>query len=411
MTSTVDESRLAVDGGAPVRTEPFPARQPFSEEGVALAAEAIRSGSLSGSNGRLTTRFEREVADLYGARHAVAVSSGTASIHTALAALDPAPGSEVISAPITDAGSIAPVLFQGCVPVFADLDAHLGMDPDSVERLITPRTVAIVAVHLFGNATDVRRLREIADRHGIALLEDCSQAHVTRLEETYLGRYGHIGMFSMQQSKHMTTGDGGFAITDDDALADGMRRFRDKGWARQGFGPRSYPSLGLNYRITELQAAVAIPQLSIVASVVERRQRFAAVVDAVLASVPGVSTMTAQPGCAPSYWCYPFFVDDWPVDRFCEALAAEGVPTQPGYIGEAIYSCMAPLRDRATFGGSGYPLTEPAHPPVAYPAGLCPVAEDALRRLVVFWAHEDMTEQDARDVGAAIAKVATAFRG
>jgi dTDP-4-amino-4,6-dideoxygalactose transaminase len=397
--------RLAVDGGPPVRRGPLTTRQPFPEEAVRLATEAIRSGTLFGVGGVLTERFETEFAAYYGARHAVTVSSGTAAIHTALAALNPDPGAEVITAPITDAGSVLPILYQGCVPVFADVAEHLGMDPDAVEACVTDRTAAILAVHPFGGATDVRALRAIADRHGIALLEDCSQAHGTRYDGEFLGRYGHLGIYSLQQSKHLTAGEGGVCITDDDRLAAEMRLFRDKGWDRAGGGARGYPRLGLNYRASELVAAVALPQLATLDDVLARRRRSAALLDAAVDKAPGATRWNALAGCEASYWCYPFFVPSGQTARWAEALAAEGVPTTPGYIGEPIYACMAALQGGGTFGTSHYPLDR------AYPPDLCPRAREALTGLMVFWLHEDHTADEVADVGAAIVAVGTAFAG
>lgn len=373
----------------------LPRRQPYPEESIRLVTEAIRSGSLYGIGGPMVTRFESEFASFYGAAHAVASSSGTAAIHSALAALDPDPGSEVITAPITDGGSIIPIIAQGCVPVFADIDRHYGMDPSAVEMLITDRTVAILAVHVFGGASDVRELRRIADRHGIILIEDCSQAHATMLDDTYLGRFGHIGAFSLQQSKHLTTGDGGMTVTDDPVLAERMLLFRDKGWHRAGYGPRSYPFLGMNYRMTELQAAVGIPQLATLPEVVERRRVLAARLDERLASHPGIEPFVPVRGCRASYWAYPFEVDD--PAPLAGALTAAGFPVLAGYIGEPIYRCMSALRDRKTFGRSGWPFVEPYHAPVSYEQGLCPRAERSLQHLLVFWMHEDM---DTGDVDA-----------
>jgi dTDP-4-amino-4,6-dideoxygalactose transaminase len=395
--------RLAVDGGEPVRRGALTARQPFPEEAVTLATSAIRSGSLFGVGGELTTRFEAEFAAYYGARHAVVVSSGTAAIHTALAAVNPEPGSEVITAPITDAGGVLPILYQNCVPVFADVDAHLAMSPDAVAACVTPRTAAILAVHPFGGAADVVALRALADRHGIPLIEDCSQAHGTRFHGSFLGRYGAIGVYSLQQSKHMTAGEGGVCVTDDDRLAAEMRLFRDKGWDRAGAGARGYPRLGLNYRASELVAAVALPQLARLDSVLERRRQSAAALDIAVDKAPGVSRWSALPGCSASYWCYPFFVPG-EVGRWGAALAAEGVPTTPGYIGEPIYACMGALQGEGTFGSGDHPLNGRT-----YPEELCPRAREALGRLMVFWLHEDHTEEDIADVGAAIVKVASAF--
>jgi perosamine synthetase len=395
--------RLAIDGGEPVRRGALSVRRPFPEEAVRLATDAIRSGSLFGVGGELTTRFEAEFAAYYGARHAVVVSSGTAAIHTALAAVNPSPGSEVITAPITDAGSVLPILYQNCVPVFADVDSHLAMSPDAVSACVTPRTAAILAVHPFGGAADVRALRALAERHGIPLIEDCSQAHGTRLDGTFLGRYGAIGVYSLQQSKHMTAGEGGVCVTDDDRLAEEMRLFRDKGWDRAGGGARGYPRLGLNYRASELVAAVALPQLAGLESVLSRRRSAAAALDVAVDKAPGVSRWSALAGCSASYWCYPFFVPG-DVHLWGAALAAEGVPTTPGYIGEPIYSCMAVLQGGPTFGAGDHPLAGRAYPPE-----LCPRARDGLRRLMVFWLHEDHTEAEIADVGAAIVKVAHAF--
>jgi len=381
--------RLAVDGGEPVRRGALTPRQPFPPDAVRLATEAIQSGSLFGVGGPLTRRFESEFAAYYGARHAVTVSSGTAAIHTALAAANPEPGAEVITAPITDAGSVLPILYQGCVPVFADVADHLGMAVEAVEACVTPRTAAIIAVHPFGGATDVRALRDLADRHGITLIEDCSQAHGTRFHGEFLGRYGHIGVYSLQQSKHMTAGEGGVCVTDDDELAARMRLFSDKGWDRAGAGARGYPRLGLNYRASELVAAVTLPQLSTLDAVLAGRRRLAALLDVAVDKAPGVTRWQPLTGCDASYWCYPFFVPG-DVTRWADALAAEGVPTTPGYIGKPIYECMAALAD-------------------AYPPGLCPRATDALTRLMIFWLHENLTEDEIADVGAAIIKVANAL--
>ncbi|TDP94957.1 dTDP-4-amino-4,6-dideoxygalactose transaminase [Labedaea rhizosphaerae] len=390
---------------------PLSPRQPFSDEAVKLATEAIRSGTLFGVGGPLITRFEAEFAAYYGAKHAVTVSSGTAAIHTALAALDPAPGREVITAPITDAGSVLPILYQGCVPVFADVDEHLGMSPAAVEACVSDRTAAIIAVHPFGGAADARALRDIADRHGIALIEDCSQAHATRFDGRFLGRYGRIGVYSLQQSKHMTAGEGGVCTTDDDRLADEMRLFRDKGWDRVSAGARGYPRLGLNYRATELVAAVALPQLGTLDDVIARRRRLAEVLDAAVDRAPDATRWTAPSECDTSYWCYPFFVPAGQTAAWGEALAAQGVPTSPGYIGDPIYTCLTALRPGQAFGGSGYPLTLAQEGRGVYPPGLCPNAEEALSRLMVFWLHEDHTDEEIAAVGEAIVSAGRALAG
>lgn len=378
-------------------------RRPFGQEALDNCAAALATGNLSSVNGPFTRRLEEGFADLYGVAHGVAASSGTAAIHTAVAALRLEPGTEVVVGPITDAGSIVPLLYEGLIPTFCDLDENLAMTRENVAAAITERTGAIMVIHLFGGVSDAADLRRLADEHGIALLEDCSQAHATLLGERYVGTFGHIGMFSLQQSKHMTSGDGGVAITDDPELAARMRLFRDKGWARSTAHARAYPHLGLNYRITELQSAVAVPQLATLASVVERRRVLARRLDAALAGVAGVTAWTPPPGGEASYWCYPFFVEAHQRDAVAALLVEAGVPVTAGYIGAPIFDCLAATREQRTFGDSGYPFTL-APDGFGYADVAVPVTEDALSRVIVFWLHEDLTEADIDAVAGAVAQ-------
>lgn len=386
-------------------------RRPFGPQALEFCGQALASGNLSSTGGPLTARFEQGFQGLYGSRHAVAVSSGTAAIHCALGALGAEPGGEVILGPITDAGSVLPLLHCGLIPRFVDLDRHLAMPADAVADAITERTVAIMAIHLFGGITDTAALRGIADRHSIFLLEDCAQAHVTALGDRYVGTYGHIGMFSFQQSKHLTTGDGGMCITDDDELAGRMRLFRDKGWDRGSSGSRAYPQLGLNYRITELQSAAGLPQLDTVQHVVSRRRELAARLDGIVERFDGVSPWRPPEAGSASYWCYPLLSDD-PAhrDSIAATLAARGVPVTAGYIGAPIAECMSATREHRTFGSSQWPFTL-ADRPVDYAADALPMARDALDRMIVFWMHEDMADAEVDAVGAAIRDAVHQARG
>ncbi len=256
------DERLAIDGGKPVRTEPFPVRAPFGERETELLNQAVRSQNLFCHTGGMVKEFERRFAEHYGVPHAAASSSGTAAVHVALGALDLEPGSEVITAPITDAGTIVPIVYQNAIPVFADVDDGCTMDPRDIERCITDRTRAILVVHLFGNACDMDAVMEIARSRGLFVIEDCSQAHRTRYRGRLLGTIGDVAAFSLQQSKHMTTGDGGMTVTARDDLAQRMTLFSDKGWTRKpGWGRRTYAFLAPNYRMTELQGAVGLAQL------------------------------------------------------------------------------------------------------------------------------------------------------
>ena len=393
---------LAIDGGAPVRRAQWPIRQLFGVEAEELLLAVLHRQNLFSAEGELVGAFEKRFADLYGLEHGVACSSGTAAVHTALAACDIEPGSEVITAPITDAGTIVPILFQQAVPVFADVSESLAIDIADVRRKITPKTSAIVVVHLFGNAAEVDLLREIADEHRLALIEDCSQAHVTQYKGRYLGTFGHIGAFSLQQSKHMTTGEGGMVVTNDPRLARRAALFRDKGWARAGYGARCYEILGLNYRMTEMQAAVGIPQIATVRTSVERRMVIGDGLVKRLMAIPGIDTFPRTDGSEHSYWQLAFALQRWTPESFCRALMAEGIPARPRYIGEPIYQCMSALSTPRTFGTGFMPLRKTD----SFARGLCPRAERVLEHMVVIPVTEALSDADARDVGDAIEKVA-----
>ncbi|WP_342373359.1 DegT/DnrJ/EryC1/StrS family aminotransferase [Propioniciclava soli] len=376
-------------------------RQPFGAEALENCAAALASGSLSSVNGPFTARLEEGFASFYGAAHAVAASSGTAALHTAVASLRLEPGTEVVVAPITDAGSVVPLLYEGLIPTFCDVDEHLAMTVEGVEAALTERTGAIMLVHLFGGVSDAAALRRFADERGLFLIEDCSQAHATQLGARPVGTFGHLGAFSMQQSKHMTSGDGGVVITDDDELAGRMRLFRDKGWDRSSPHARAYPHLGLNYRITELQSAVALPQLATLPAVVARRRAIAARLDEAVAQAPGAEVWTPPPGGPASYWCYPFYVAPERRDAVAAALREAGVPVTGGYIGAPIFECLAATHEQRTFGSSGHPFPL-AGEGFSYADVAVPHARAALDRVVVVWIHEHLTDADTDAIAAAI---------
>lgn len=405
--------KLAIHGGNPVRKQKFPPRNPFDEREVEMVAQAIRSQNLFGLGGPMVTEFEKRFAALYGAECAVASTSGTAAIHIAIGAINPEPGDEIITAPITDGGTIVPILYQNAIPVFADVDDTYNMAPADVERRITPRTRAILAVHLFGNPCDMDALCDIARRYHLWLIEDCSQAHLTEYKGRLVGTIGHIGCFSLQQSKHMTTGDGGMTITSHPDLIRRMTLFRDKGWNRQpGWGPRTYEFLAPNYRMTELQGAVGIVQTEKVRTVVATRNELGDLLSSLIQGTPGVTPAPVTPGGKHTYWCYPLRVQGVSPKEFAQALSAEGVPSYPNYIGEPIFLCMEALASKITFGTSQHPL-DGCHGGrrIEYTRGLCPHTERLLSETVILSLHEKMSREDIADMAEAIRKVATGLIG
>jgi len=403
-----EKEKLAIYGGKPVRTKPFPARKPFGKEEMKELAEAINSQNLFRYGGTKVLKLEQEFARKYGVRYAIASTSGTSAIHIAVGAINPNPGDEIITAPITDMGTVVGILYQNAIPVFADVEQDsFNMDPQDIERKITRRTKAIIVVHLFGNPADMDAIMKISHKYKIPVIEDCCQAYMTYYKGKLAGTIGDIGCFSMQQSKHLCTGDGGLTITDNKEYAERMSLFADKGWNRTGFGPRAYLFLAPNYRMNELTAAVALAQLKKVDKVVEKRRKLGNLLNSLIKNVKGVKPLKVLEGCRPSYWQYAFKVLEWPANKFAEALTAEGIPAGAGYIGKPIFICSEAMHSKATYGTSHCPFDCPrADAKIEYKEGLCPVTDREQPKLITIGINENFSVQDIRDIAKAIKKVA-----
>lgn len=401
-------ARLAIHGGPKVRTRPFPDRTPFGQREEELLIDAVRSQNLFGKSGRFVKDFERAFADFYGVRYAQSSTGGSAAIHLAVGAVNPEPGDEIITAPVTDPGSVMPILQQNAVPVFADVDPRtLNMTPESIEAVITGRTRAIVLVHLFGRPCDVDAVVDIADRYNLILIEDCSQAHATRFKGRYVGTFGHVACFSLQQSKHMTTGDGGMTVTNDEKTYIRLKLFSDKGWDYQYMGERDHGFLAPTYRMTEMQGAVGLAQLEKVRAVVERRIHLGRMLCDLIADAPGIDPVPAEADREVSWWNYIFHVTGHDPDRFCKALSAEGVATGAHYIGDPIFMRGKFLTEKKTYGKSGCPFTcGVTNREYHYGPDTTPQAVAGLRTVAVRGIHEQMEASDIRDIAAAINKVA-----
>jgi perosamine synthetase len=380
-------------------------RAPFGGEELKLLYLALRSQNLGCTTGTMVRALEREFAVAYGVPYAVASTSGTAAIHVALGALDLNPGDEVITAPITDLGSVIPILYQNAIPVFADIDESYNMDPRSVEQRITARTRAIVVVHLFGNPCDMDAMMEVARRHNIPLIEDCSQTHMTKYKGQYVGTIGDIGCFSFQQSKQMTTGDGGMTITGNKKYFERMSLFADKGYARKGWGARAYLFHAPNYRMTELVGAVGLAQLKKVRAVVEKRSELGRYLSELLAGVPSVTPAPVTPGAEHAYWLYPLRVKGIDVDVLAKEMRKEKIPAVPGYTGKPIYLCSESLTAKKTYGDSQCPFTcQHTTSTYEYKEGLCPRAEATLEQLICIPWDESWTPGDVEKVAYVVAR-------
>jgi perosamine synthetase len=377
-------------------------RKPFGPEELRLLNEALASQNLFGVDGKMVNGFEKEFAILYSVPYAVASTSGTAAIHTALGALDLNPGDEVITAPITDLGTVIPILYQNAIPVFADIDHTYNMDAADVERKITSRTRAIVVVHLFGNSCDMDAMVAVARKHNIPLIEDCSQTHLTEYKGRYVGTIGDIGCFSFQQSKHMTTGDGGMTVTSNKAYYDKMKLFVDKGFARKGWGARAYAFHAPNYRMNELTGAVGLAQLKKVKGVVARRQAMGKMLSELLKDVPEIIIPPTTAGSAHSYWLFPVYVKSGNIETFAKTMMAAGFWSAAGYTGKPIYLCTESLTAKKTYGTSKFPFESAyASKSYEYVEGLCPKAEETLKHLVTMPWDESWSDEKIKKAAAA----------
>lgn len=331
----------------------------FGDEELAAVIEALRSGVLTSTKGRFVRQLEERFAELIGVRFAVATSSGSAAVHAAVAAIDPEPGDEIVTTSVTDMGALAPLLYQGAIPVFADVDPDtLNVTAGTIEDRLSDRTRAIVVTHLFGNPCEMEAIRALAERRGLPLIEDCAQAFLARAGGEIVGSLGALGCFSLQQGKHITAGEGGLVVTDDEALARRVRLFVNKAWP-YGEPEPDHEFLALNYRMNELTGAVAGAQLEKLAAGVEVRIARAERLSRALRDIPGIGVPKPSAGSVHVYWRYPLRVDDRVVQGgpvgLAERLGAFGIASAPRYVQKPAFECRV-FREQRTFGSSRFPF-------------------------------------------------------
>jgi len=320
------------------------ARPQLGEEEKQLVWETMASGLLA--QGPRVREFEERFAALIGTAHAVATSSGTTALHLALLGYGIGPGDEVVTVPFTFIASANSVLYTGARPVFVDVDERdFNMDPALVEAAITPRTRALMPVSLYGQPAQMEVLAEIAERRGLALVEDACQSHAASIGERHSGTWG-AGTFSFYPTKNMTTGEGGMLTTDDGDLAERVRLLREHGMKVR----YHHDIVGYNFRMTDIAAAIGLAQIEKLAGYNSRRRAIAARYDAELR---GVVTPHVRPGVTHVYHQYTIRVTRR--DAFAEALKERGV-------GSAIYYPI-PVHRQTPFvalgyGGDSYPVTD-----------------------------------------------------
>jgi perosamine synthetase len=386
----------------------------LGEPEIKAVRDAIESGVLTSTRGPWVAALEQRFAEMLGVGHVIATSSGTAAIHAAIAAVDPEPGDEVITTPITDMGAIAPIIYQGAIPVFADVDPRTGnVTASAVENRISDRTRAIVATHLFGNPADMPAIMRVAQRHGLPVIEDCCQAYLARSQGDLVGTIGTIACFSLQQGKHVTTGEGGLVATDDDTVARRVRLFVNKAWPYGEQDP-DHEFLALNSRMSELQGAVGRAQLDQLDAVVDARVRAAVRLTKRLDELDGIDAPWIAPGDEHSYWRYPVLVDtdrfpDGP-DGFANELRAHGIGSTPRYVKKPAFQ-TAVIAEQRTFGTSRYPFTLARPEAIDYAASRFPGTFGFLSSVLVLPWNERLRDEDVDLIADRLEDVAVRTRG
>jgi len=394
-------AQLALHGGSPVRATLLPyGRHEIDDDDVAAVARVLRSDWLT--SGPLVGEFEAALARVAGADHAVAVSSGTAALHAAMFAIGIGPGDEVLVPPMTFAASANAVVYQGGTPVFVDVDpGTLLIDPAKVAAAITSRTKAMVAVDYAGQPCDYDALRRIVAGRPIAIVADACHAIGGSDRGRPVGAIADLTAFSLHPVKHVTTGEGGAIVTNDPALAARMRTFRNHGITvdhrqrgEQATWVYDIVELGYNYRLTDIQSALGLSQLTKLPARIARRQAIAGEYDRAFASVAEVSPLALRAGVSHAYHLYVVRVDTSTLacDRamLFAALRREGIGVNVHYIPVHFHPFY-----RQRYG------TGP---------GLCPIAEAAYEQLITLPMFPGMAARDVQDVIEAVTKVVTAFR-
>ncbi len=357
-----------------------------NDQDLAYVAQAIEGGLT----GKYTKIFESKFAESFGVEYAVALNSGTSALHVALAAMGIGPGDEVITTPLTFAASTFCILYMGATPIFADVDPHTwNIDSKSIEKKITPKTKAIVIVALYGLPADFKAIGAIAKKHHLKILEDNAQCVLGKCGDTLAGSFGDAAIFSLQRSKHLTTGDGGVVITNDEGIAERSRKIADLGYAKLTAKPivnenfkdqiqdpdyKRHVMLGYNFRMPEVVAAMGIAQLEKMNDLVAKR---IAIAELYAQAVKGCSWLTPQAspaGYTHSWWTYVLKLDTNKISwkDFRQRFLALG--------GDRFYAAWA------------LTYREPALAYMKIPQGACPVAESLQPVLIQLKTNfEDLT--------------------
>lgn len=409
-------NKLALKGGEPVRKEPFPSYPNINKEEINAVNEVLKSKELSTFHssfygGKKVREFEEDFAKYHNIKYAIASNSGTAALHIAIAAAGIGPGDEVITTPYTFTATATSILMHNAIPIFVDIDQNtLCIDPEEIRKKITPKTKAITIVHLLGNVADMDEITKIAKEHNLIIIEDCAQAPGAKYKGRLVGTIGDLGTFSFQETKNIMTGEGGITITNDQELAKKCQLIRNHGEDCSREEMRKYISntLGWNYRMTEMEAALGIVQLKKLDKFNEIRKHNAQFLNKEFENIKGISPILIEDGAEPVYHLYGLTFNEnkvgIPRDLFIKALKAEGIEVSPG-CSHPLY--MNPLFLNKTAYGKGCPfICKFYNKEIEYQKGLCPKTEEACKSAI--WLNQirpPATLEDMQDIIKAFKKI------
>jgi len=344
-------------------------------EEIKAATKVLETGMLTHKSGagQHVLKFEEDFAKFIGAKHAIAVNSGTAALHAALLALDIKPGDEVIAPPFTFIATTNMILFCGAKVVFADIDPlTYNLDPGKVESAITPKTKAIIPVHLYGHPTEMDPLLELAQKHDLSIIEDCCQAHGAKYRSRQVGTIGDVGCFSLYPSKVITTGEGGILTTNNDELATNLRYVRTHGEVR----PYEFIRLGHNYRMPEIEAAIGVEQIKRLPRFLKQRRKNAEYLSKHLSDVEEISLPFEADWATHNWYLYTI--------RVKKPLTRDIVQKKlhEAKIGAAIYY-EVPLH-----------LTPIYRKLFNYKEGMMPISEQATQEVLSLPVHPALTDSE-----------------
>ncbi len=418
--------KLALHGGTPIREKPFPPSVTTGNEEVEAGIKVLKSGVLSGFvgspsdeffGGKYVKELENIWSKKFNIKHSISCNSATSALIMAVGALEIGPGDEVIVPPYTMSATSTSILFYNAIPVFVDIEEDMFcLDTSKIEEAITENTKAIIAVDIHGQSSDIKEIMNIAKEHNLKVISDSSQAPGAKIDGSFAGTLADIGVFSLNRHKNIQCGEGGIAVTNDKELALRMSLIRNHAEALVGsederFVPKSLVNmLGFNFRMTEVEAAVAIEQLKKLDTLNAHRFKLTNYLHNRLKNQDILTIPTVRENSTHIYYMDVYRFDEKKAGvsraKFIEALNKEGIPIWGGYL-KPLY--LEPLYQQQIAYKGGYPFVNNARytKKINYSKGLCPVAERLYEKetIVNIFNYQPLSLDDAKDIADGILKV------